>query len=139
MNDAKNQWYAIDAEPRRSGTPGGDYEVTDSWNVRLHNDALPGAVVDVDYYVERTHPQNSEVPNEPPEYGVTGIIHYTLCTDRNDPGGTETWADIQYDNDADPLAYDDIEEADQAASHQAWRWIRQAGMFMAWDGQPDVR
>ena len=127
-------WYAVDN--KRNGTPGGDYQVTDSWNVRLYNDALPGAVVDVDYYAERSHPQNSEIPADPPEYGVTGMLQYTLCTDRDDPGGTETWADIQYDNEADPLAYGDLHKADQAARFQASRWVRHAAMFMEWDGKP---
>src|SRR5215469_14431200 len=26
-------WYPVDTEPKRNGTPGGDYQVTDSWNV----------------------------------------------------------------------------------------------------------
>ena len=131
------QWYAIDTEPVRNGTPGGDDEVTDAWNVWLHNDSLPHAVVDVDYFAE--HPgRGSGTDNytDPPEYVVTGMLQFTICTDRSDPGGAEEWADIEYDNDADPLGYDDLGEADKAARYQAERGIRNASAFMAWDGQP---
>lgn len=129
----ENKWYAIDDKPVRNGVPSGDYEVTEAWNVRLHNDALPNAVVDADYFVERTM---AEAEGDPPEYAVTGMIQFTICDDRDDPGGTETWADIEYDNDADPLAYSNIREADEAARGQAQRWIEMADKFMQWDGQP---
>jgi len=132
----ENKWYATDAEPRRNGTPGGDYQVADAWNVRLLNDAIPGAVVDVDYFAERSQQDQSEVPSEPAEYGVTSMISYTVCTDRDDPGGTETWAGIRYDYEADPLGYDDTEKADKAARFQAERWIADAAEFMQWDGKP---
>lgn len=136
MLTPENKWYATDSEPRRNGTPGGDYEVSDAWNVRLFNDAMPTAVADVDYYVEQTRDGQGEVPAGPAEYGVAGMISYTVCTDRGDPGSTETWADIRYDNDADPLGYEDIEKADKAARFQAERWIGNAAKFMAWDGEP---
>jgi hypothetical protein len=129
-------WHAIGTEPVRNGVPGGDYEVTDAWNVRLRNDALPNAVVDVDYWVDRLHYGNPEVPSEPPEYGITGMIQFTICTGPDDPGGTETWGGIQYDNDADPLGYDDPDKADKAARFQAERWIAMADKFMIWDGRP---
>lgn len=133
----ENKWYAIDTEPVRNGNPGGDDEVTDAWNVRLHNDALPHAVVDVDYFAEWPgRGSGTDNYTDPAEYVVTGMIQFTVCTDREDPGGTETWADISYDTEADPLAYDDLDKADQAARYQARRWIRMAAMFMTWDGEP---
>lgn len=134
----ENQWYAIDSRPVRNGVPGGDYEVTDAWNVRLHNDALPHALVDADYFVEALPTTEDGVHAGPvvTEYAVTGMVRLTICDDREDPGRTETWADIQYDNDADPLAYSAIENADSAAKFQAERWVQMADKFMQWDGKP---
>lgn len=129
-------WYVNGTEPVRNGTPGGDYEVADSWHVELRNDAHPDAVVDVDYYAERPVNGASEIPAEPGEYVVTGMLSYILCTDRENPGSTQTWGRILYDRKADALAYDDISEADQAARFQAARWVGQAAMFMSWDAKP---
>jgi len=131
-----NGWHAIDTEPQRNGASFGDNQAADNWGVRLRNDALPNAVVDVDYCAEFTR---AEEEGDDPEYAVTGMIHFTVCDDPDDPGGTETWADIEYDYDADPLGYTDLAEADQAAKFQAQRWIWDAGKFLVWDGQPFSR
>jgi hypothetical protein len=114
--------------------------VTEEWNVRLRNDALPNAVVDVSYCAEWPgRGSGTDNYDDPPEYVVTGVIQFTVCDDPEDPGDTETWADLEYDNDADPLAYADPDKADEAAKFQAQRWIWDAGKFMTWDGEPFCR
>lgn len=129
-------WYAVKPEVTSNGTPGGDLEVTDAWNVRLWNDDLPNAVLDVDVYVEYVADAEMQPTGE---YVVSAMLQYTICDDRERPGDTEHWADIEYDNDADPLGYTDIEPADSSAKRIAEDYARNADKYIIWDGEPFSR
>jgi hypothetical protein len=117
------------------GDVGGDYQVGEAWSFRLTSEQAPRSLITVYVFAEalRVNHGHGEVPSG--EYGVTVMTEYLTCTDVSDPGGTETWSDMDYDTEADPLAYDSAEEADKAAKTLAGIWAVNPGRF-EWDGKP---
>ena len=72
---------------------------------------------------------------EPP-YVITSMISYLVCTDPADPGGTEVWSDMDYDDEADPFFYQSLEAADAAARKAADKWVANGDYWITWDGTP---
>lgn len=116
------------------GDIGGDYQVSDAFSVRFVRDDL-SVVVDKYWYVELI--VDTEVPPAPNDrrYRVTCLMMYTICTDVRDPGGTETWADLAYDNTTDPTIYADYTAAERSAQLLAEVDSRIGAWRIAWDGR----
>lgn len=114
------------------GDIGGDIQCGESWTVRYHNEAIPNAIVSVTVYPVCYAWLREPDPSQPPEYGVQSQYEYLVCTDRSDPGGTEEWSDVEYEDST--LACPDAEDAA--------RWARKTAEDIArsfqpeWDGKP---
>jgi hypothetical protein len=67
------------------GDIGGDAQVSESFSVRFHYRDRPGAMVAYCYYaaIDLHHPATISVERQ---------TEYLVCTDPNDPGGTEVWS-----------------------------------------------
>lgn len=120
-----------------AGSVGGDYQVSDGWNVRYTLQDGPDdglhAIIDENFYVES---QNRDGAG--PFY-VTTQTMYQVCTDPEDPGGTEVYADYEYDGDDDVLLYYDGDGLERAiASTRRLAELDRSDMFL-WDGRTDIR
>lgn len=67
-------------------------------------------------------------------YYVEDRTTLTICTDADDPGGTEVWTDTVY-GDGSALFYSTIEEADKEAQRWANDYIANVSDYMFWDGR----
>jgi len=134
---SKIRWQTQDPAVAPGGDVGGDYQAGEAWSVRLASDQVPGALITVYVFAEagrRRDPDMGDVPADG-EYHVQVMTEYLTCTDISDPGGTETWSDMVYDDAASPRTYNDGDEADQAARKLAGAYAANPGRF-GWDGEP---
>jgi hypothetical protein len=129
MSDAT---WVKDPQIFEGGTSGGDWQVSDDVNVRYRLTAEPDdglfAMVDENFYVE----SRADDYQSPP-YVVVCQAQYHVCTDPENPGGTETYSDYEYDDSVAPNAeYDNLDDAIKAARKLAEdaepSWI-------IWDGR----
>lgn len=125
---------------REGGGPiGGDVQVSDQWSVRFLPTDQPAdgrfAMVTsywfVDNYDDDTLPVEFD-DQESKTYGIQNVTEFLICTDLDNPGGTEVWSDYQYDTD-DPRSFDTIEAAEQAAETAARSELSMNGI--TWDGR----
>jgi hypothetical protein len=65
--------------------PGGDSQLSESFTVRFHHRDHPGVLVTYCYYA-------AVDPDDPAVITVEHQIEYLVCTDQDDPGGTELWS-----------------------------------------------
>lgn len=81
--------------PHVSGDVGGDNQVSEAWGRRFYRVLPDGeyAVIDVDFYVEDENGQDHE---DRPRLVITRQTHFARCTDLEDPGSSETYADVMY-------------------------------------------
>lgn len=103
------------------GQPGGDVQVGNACSIRLENQELDeevggGRVHLVTVYV---YPEGSERPETPGEVDPTSLslvmqTEFMVCTDRDDPGGSEVWSDYQYDT-LDTRAFRSVVDAECVA------------------------
>lgn len=86
--------------PHPAGDVGGDYQVSEAWSRRWTAPWGDGtyAVIDVSFYIEDD--TNSESLNPMAKLGpmLTRMTDYHLCTDLDDPGGSEVAAWNEYDS-----------------------------------------
>lgn len=119
-----------------AGPVGGDYQVSDGWNVRYTLQDGPDdglhAIIDENFYVESG-------PDGASPYVVTTQTMYQVCTDPEDPGGTEVYADYEYDEDDDITLYFDSDGLARAiASTRRLAELDRSDMFL-WDGRTNIR
>ena len=117
------------------GDVGGDYQAGEAWSVRLASPEVYGALITVYVFAEALTVNHGHGDERSGVYRVTVMTEYLTCTDTGDPGGTETWSDYRYDNNADPLAYGSAAEADDAALKLARVYADTPHRF-SWDGEP---
>jgi hypothetical protein len=70
---------------------GGDIQRGDSYSVRFICDDIPGSLVTVTFYA-------AEPGEDSGGYVVQRQIEWMVCEDPADPGGTEIWSDVEYDD-----------------------------------------
>jgi hypothetical protein len=122
------------------GQPGGDVQVGKACSIRLENRELDaekggGHIHLVTVYV---YPEGSERPETPGEVDPTSLslvmqTEFMVCTDRDDPGSSEVWADLQYDI-LDTRAFRSIAEAGNVALGVLARFDPERDIH--WDGGP---
>lgn len=98
-----------------AGDIGGDHQVSDAWE-RQFAVELPGgtfAIVSVAHYVEDDTLDESLAEATKQGRRLTRQTEYLVCTDLNDPGGTELNADYRYNTVEDA---ETTEEAAKAAT-----------------------
>ncbi len=72
------------------GDVGGDAQVSESFSVRFHHRDRPGALVTYCYYAADVDLEDLTT------IYVERQTEYLVCTDPDDPGGTEVWSDSRY-------------------------------------------
>lgn len=81
--------------PQEHGDVGGDNQLSGAWGRRFLRDDTTGdgeyAMVTVTFYTESD-------PNDGDRVLLTRQVEYMLCRDPQDPGGTEVWSDLRYDD-----------------------------------------
>lgn len=122
------------------GQPGGDVQVGNAYSIRLENRELDqkseeGHVHLVTVYV---YPEGSEQPEMPGEVDPTTLslvmqTGFLVCTDRDDPGGTEVWSDYQYDT-LDTRALRSVVDAECVAQDVLRTFNPER--YICWDGGP---
>lgn len=124
-------WFDIERTEQNVSTPwqevgeltageldvGGDRQIGQSFQRRFLNAALPGAVVDVVFYVHAA----TEPPQQAGEFAVYLVTDHMMCRDVNDPGGTELWSHPVDDfwADPNPRSYTTVGDAEAAAQQLA--------------------
>jgi hypothetical protein len=124
------RWVPDGSGVLSGGDVGGDVQASDSWSVRFvpkaePDDGLHGLITEY-WYAEAM---------DDGTFGVTCQIEYMVCTDVEDPGGTETYAETDYDTGADVRAYETAEAAGTAAQYQAKQSTPDG---YAWDGRSRI-
>ena len=106
------------------GDIGGDAQVSEPFSVRFHHRDRPGAMVAYCYYaaIDLHHPATISVERQ---------TEYLVCTDPNDPGGTEVWS-THRSTTLEPI-FGDVQTATDAA-HQAAQ--RHLVCEEPWTGRP---
>lgn len=98
------------------GDVGGDWQRGEGWNVRYvrEGDPVDGkyAIVDENYYVEVIDRPGDSRDGA---YVVTCQTMYAICTDIEDPGGSELWCDYEYDGEDDVRCHATLEAAEASA------------------------
>ena len=110
------------------GDIGGDIQASDSYSVRFRHPDLPNAVITCTAYAAEDADRN------PGEFFLQVETEYLTCTDPSDPGGTETWSDVTYDEE-DGRIWDTAGEAEEAARQRAAEELGDADS-LEWDGEP---
>jgi hypothetical protein len=119
-------WHPDNHGVTAGGDIGGDIQAGDSYEVRFVRDDMPGSLITVTVYAVYW--------DENREYATQTQIEWMVCGDPADPGGTEIWSDVVYDDGA--LVYDKLEQADHAAREAAENELAHGAGAQGWDGQP---
>ena len=123
-----SQWRPDGTGVDSYGDCGGDIQRGDSYSVRFVRPDLPGSLITETYYAV-------EYDECPGEYVVQRQVEFMVCEDPADPGGTEIWSEVTYD-DVSYLVKDTEAEAEQEAREFADAALGH-GDTHGWDGQPD--
>lgn len=120
------------------GDVGGDIQAGDSYEVRFVRDDMPGSLITVNVYAVEPHFVGEPGPKGAGrEYAIQTQTEYLVCADPSDPGGTEIWSEVEYEDWV--LAYETLAEADQAARQSAEGERAHGVAAKEWDGKPDYK
>lgn len=122
-------WQPDGTGVQPGGDIGGDIQVGDSYSVRFLNPGLPHALITCTAY-----PAGESGPDSVDFY-VQVEIESLTCDDPADPGGTETWSDVEYHRPDDEAWYGTVAEAEEAARRTAAHYLEYAD-YLDWDGEP---
>lgn len=128
-------WKFADNGPEDAGSIGGDIQHGAAWSRQLiwsdedgrplalrvlgiHDDRDMFAVIEDAWYAVDIKDGDEREDDEPIIYDVQNQCWTCLCTDVEDPGGTEVTSDYEYDY-VNYLAIDTLERADEEAKRYA--------------------
>jgi hypothetical protein len=111
-----------------NGDCGGDIQRGDSYSVRFRHPDLPNAIITCSAYAAEDTDRN------PGEFFLQVQTEWLICDDPAQPGDTEIWSDVTYD-DEDGRIWDTVGEAEQAARQRAAEELGDADS-LEWDGEP---
>lgn len=120
-----SQWRADGDGVGSSGDCGGDIQWGDSYSVRYVRPDMPGSLITVTFYAV-------EYDENPGEFGVQRQVEFMVCEDPADPGGTEIWSEVTYD-DVNDLVIDTADEAEREAREFALMAL-ELGYQHKWNG-----
>jgi hypothetical protein len=106
------------------GDVGGDTQVSESFSVRFQHRDRPGALVTYSYYAAAD-------PDQPAAISVERQTEYLVCTNPDDPGGTEVWS--TYLHATLQPRFGDVQAATDAAHHAARQHLV---CEESWSGRP---
>jgi hypothetical protein len=110
------------------GDCGGDIQAGNSYSVRFTRRDMPGSLVTITFYPV-------EYDNCPGEFVVQRQIEWMVCRDPRDPGSTEIWSDVEYDDVSDTVS-GTVAGAEREACGKATYALGTADEIK-WDGQPE--
>jgi len=120
------------------GDVGGDTQIGDGVSKRFIRDDIPGALITVSIYPIGHSEGDTCVPRNctPAQIDLEQQIEYLICTDPSDPGGTQTWAEYEYDSPLADLNGTDLDLPDVATAEREARrlldtWVPE---IITWDG-----
>jgi len=122
------QWRTDGTGVQPGGDCGGDIQAGDSYSARFVRPDLPGSLMTVTFYPV-------EYDECPGEFVVQRQLEWMVCGDPRDPGGTEIWSDVAYD-DMPSRVMGSRREAGKEARAFARAELERAWTY-AWDGQPE--
>lgn len=113
----------------RGGDVGGDYQVTESLEVRYFSEDAPHAVVTVWFYAESIDPDMENRALGSPPFALVRQTECVIGSDPDNPIETEEWSDAKYDTLMTNIW----------AEHELPRLVREAtekhtGADIDWDG-----
>jgi hypothetical protein len=120
-----------------AGDVGGDIQVGRAFSRRFVHSRLAGRHIEVRCYPIKGDGMTDHVPEDVIRLEVQTEL--MAATDPEDPGGTEVWSDLAYE-DALPEAFDldylSVEKAEEAAQ----RYLKQLdpALHFTWDGKPEM-
>ena len=115
------------------GDVGGDIQVGTAWSVRYIRDDMPGSLITVNVYAVDHDNDNPDRRGE--EFAIQTQTEFMVCADPSDPGGTEIWSDLDYEDGV--FAYETLAEAETAAREAAENDNTEAAASaQGWDGKP---
>jgi hypothetical protein len=138
-------WHTHDTAPLPNGRDGADDVISDAWSVRFcryaHDDGW--LVVDVEASVV-TRDEDTDAPRDErtgavldadgdPVMWVQGRLHYVVCLDPADPGGTERWSSVEYAEEGPWLVAS--ADLDRECQRYLGEWLRHGALWIDWDGQ----
>jgi hypothetical protein len=114
-------WYQHTSGIQPGGDVGGDAQTTDSVSIRYHHTDRPDAVTTIYAYGIPARSSSG--------YVVEIQAEFMICLDPADPGGSEQWADAEFNR------LPDIHPTPQAALTAARDFLtRHQGRDITWDG-----
>lgn len=120
-------WQPDGSGVRPGGDCGGDRQHGESYSVRFRHPGLPGAVITRAAYAV-------ESGKRPGRFHVQVQTEFTLCTDPDRPGDTETWSDVTYD-DWD-RTWRTAAEAEADARDRVTAEVIRDAYCLNWEGEP---
>jgi hypothetical protein len=131
-------WREHDSGVVDGGDCGGDHQIGKAPSKRFVRDDLPGSIVTVTIYPIGHSEGDTCVPRNctPDQIDLEEQIEWLICTDPDDPGGTETWSDYRYESpladlDGRPLDLPDVATAEREARRLLDSWVPG---IVSWDG-----
>lgn len=106
-------WTEKDSVFHDAGDVGGDAQAGLSHNRRWWHRNQDGEYAVLDVYTYPAYVELDEIAPDPKRLVVGVQIHFTLCRDLEDPGGTEEWSDLMHATVSDEDEY--LGAADEAA------------------------
>lgn len=129
-------WHPDGTGVENAGDVGGDIQVGPAWSVRYVNDAKPRSLITTSVYAVDHNNDDPERRGE--EYAWQAETEFLVCTDPADPGGTELWSDLDYEDGY--FGYETLPEAESEARKVAENLnTEQAASAHKWDGEPSYR
>jgi hypothetical protein len=120
------------------GDVGGDWQIGPAPSVRFQHTEKPGSLMTVAIYPVMHSEGDTCVPRTciPGSLDLQQQIEYMVCTDPEDPGGTEQWSDYEYeilaDLDDTNLNLPDLGAANFEAVRLLASWVPG---IITWDGE----
>lgn len=125
QDDAANEWLPDETDIGFGGPVGGDVQVGESFSVRYSRADRPYAKITRTAYAVNLGGESKG------QFLVRVQTEWLVCSDPADPGATELWSDIAYDDEAE--SYETETEAEFAARQVAADLLRD-GPSLVWDG-----
>jgi hypothetical protein len=131
-------WREHDSGLMCAGDVGGDNQVGKGWSKRFVRTDSPGSLLTVSIYPIGHSEGDTCVPRDcrPGQIDLEAQVEYMICTDPDDPGGTEVWSDYLYisplaDIDGSDLVLKSVETAEERAKYLTSMCSASA---IVWDG-----
>lgn len=131
--------WTMDGDICDNGTVGGD-GAGEATSARFTNPEHPFALFDVNVYtVDRIERGWQAEDDDSARWDIEVQYEWLICTNTDDPGGTETFTHIEYDANLYERSFATEEEALEKRDAVLRSIIALTPTSLTWDGQPFTR